>query len=108
MKEGIGETTAFSMVIFPAEDKNLDDRLTVLTVILSTIEENMSFFLRRNCSGSSRYFPAPPSFVIPRGCLTLFLSDAGVLLAKVIADFAAFIIWLEAASYCSRIVIRVE
>lgn len=40
--------------------------------------------------------------------MTLFLSDTGVLLAKVIADFAAFIIWLEAASYCSRIVIRVE
>ncbi|CAN7027458.1 unnamed protein product [Brassica rapa subsp. trilocularis] len=76
--EGIAVSTDFIIVILPALDKCREDQLTALCRIRSTMEVKRSLFLRPKCSGRPKYFPTPPSFVIPRIIFVLSLVLIGV------------------------------
>lgn len=79
------------MVIFPALERNLEDQLIAFYRIQSTIDVNKSFFLLPKCSGKPKYFPTPPSFVMPIVALNWSLTSRGVLEEKVIDVFVLFI-----------------
>ncbi|KAF8117265.1 hypothetical protein N665_0012s0265 [Sinapis alba] len=72
--------TLFTIINFPAVDKNLLVQLFAFCLILSTIEANKSFFRRPKCSGAR--------------------------LEKVIDDFVGLIYWPEADSYLDRMSLR--
>ena len=64
--DGIGKSTLFSIVIFPAVDRKRFDHPFAFWVILSTIDEKRSRFFLPNNSRITRYLPTPPSFSIMR------------------------------------------
>ena len=86
------------MVNFPAAETRRVDHEAARILILSTIEVNRSRFLLVNNSGKPRYFPTPPSFSIPRVCLTRARVSCGVLEEKEMEDFVELMSWPEARS----------
>ena len=70
---GMADKTALRSTSFPAGDRCLVYNATALCLILSTKDENRSFFFLPKCSGTPRYLPAPPSFSIPSPVFYLFL-----------------------------------
>ena len=95
---GMAESTDFSMVSFPAGDSCREDHEAALSLIRSTIEEKRSRFLLVKSFGRPKYFPTPPSFAIPRVCLTLMRISCGVLAEKDIEDLLVLISCSEASS----------
>ena len=100
--DGIGESTLWSIVVFPAVDRNLLDQPFSFCLIFSTIELNMSLFLLLKCSGSPRYLPTPPSFVMLSFAFTACFRVPSVLFEKVIDDLSTLIYCPEAFSYRVR------
>lgn len=104
----ITESTYLSIMSLPALERNREDHLIDLCLILSTIKAKISFFQRPKLSGKLRYLPFPPSFSIPSVRVTLSFISCGVLLEKVMDDLCRFIIWPYAVSYLLRISLSVS
>lgn len=62
--------TALSIVSFLAEERHREDQDTASFLTQSTMAENKSQFFLVNIFRSPKYFPTPPSLVIPRLCFT--------------------------------------
>ena len=95
--------TNLIIVIFCVFDRCLVEELRALWWMRSTMDVKRSFFLRPKCSGSPKYFPTPPSFVIPNNGLASSFTGSGVFAEKVIGDLSLFIICPEGSSYSVRI-----
>lgn len=89
-KVGMAVSTDFSIVSFPAFDRNLVDLVDALCLILSTIEVKRSLFLLPKCSGNPRYFPLPPSLAISRQVFISSLVSTGVFVENVMDDLSLF------------------
>lgn len=85
---GIAARTALRRVSLPALLRKRVDQLRDLCLILSTMEVNKSRFLFPKCSGRAKYFPNPPTLVIPRICCAAALTSVGDFEEKVMDDFA--------------------
>ena len=83
--------TGLSIMSLPALERNLDDLVEALCLILSTMVVNKSLFLLAKCLGRPRYFSDPPSFIISSVSFTMILVSSGFFDEKVIDDLSLLI-----------------
>lgn len=97
-KEGIAERTNCSIVSFPAVERNLVDQPRAFCFIRLTMEAKRSFFFLPKCSGKPKYFPTPPSWLMPSWVFTLSRAARGVLEENETDDLFGFIFCPDAIS----------
>lgn len=95
---GVAVKTALSIVSFLAEERHREDQDTASFLTRSTMAENKSRFVLVNIFGSPKYFPTPPSLVIPRLCFTKSQVAYGVLTEREMEDLSPLIDCPEAES----------